>query len=93
MQKEISFTVKEQSFPPGTAGLSHYNVWVDGQAVVQASPGALVAFELVDGTYVAHVQAVDTTGANVGAQVDSNTFVVTTPQPIVVLVPDVISVV
>ena len=93
MQKQISFTVKEQSFAPGTAGVSHYNVWVDGQAVVQALAGAAVDFELTDGVYIAHVQAVDTAGANVGAQVDSGPFVVATPQPVTVMVPDAISVV
>ena len=92
MNKTISFTTKEESFPPGSAAIAHYDVWVNDGAKTQAIGGTVVSLDLVDGIYVAHVQAIDVNGVNVGAQVDSVSFTVVNPQPVNLLVPDTISV-
>ena len=92
MNKTISFTTKEQSFPADTSPIAFYNVWVNDIAKTAVQIGGTVTLDLLDGTYIAHVQAVDINGVNVGVQVDSDSFTITTPQPVSFSVPDVVTV-
>ena len=92
MNKTISFTTKEQSFPANTPTIAFYNVWVNDAAKTAVQVGGTVTLDLLDGIYIAHVQAVDVNGTNVGTQVDSDSFTIVTPQPVIFSVPDVVTV-